>query len=67
MDEDGRSRGYGHVDFETHEQAQEASKKSGEVLEGRDVFIELARERGAATYVSSTLILLLRSLPMQCQ
>ncbi|KAI5062061.1 hypothetical protein GOP47_0022600 [Adiantum capillus-veneris] len=42
---DGRSRGFGHVDFSSTEAAKKACKKSGEVLEGRDVFVELAKER----------------------
>lgn len=47
MDEDGRSRGFGHVEFETAEDAQKALSKSGQILEGRDIFCDLARERGA--------------------
>ncbi|MCO5573989.1 hypothetical protein L7F22_027767 [Adiantum nelumboides] len=43
--EDGRSRGFGHVDFISAEAAKKACEKSGEMLEGRDVFVELARER----------------------
>ncbi|MCO5556261.1 hypothetical protein L7F22_009807 [Adiantum nelumboides] len=43
--EDGRSRGFGHVDFISPEAAKKACEKSGEMLEGRDVFVELARER----------------------
>lgn len=48
MDEDGRSRGFGHVEFETAEGAQKALSKSGHNVEGRDIFCDLARERGAA-------------------
>ena len=48
MDEDGRSRGFGHVEFETSEGAQNALSKSGQSVEGREIFVDLARERGAA-------------------
>jgi nucleolin len=48
MDEDGRSRGFGHVEFETSEGAQKALAKSGLSVEGREIFCDLARERGAA-------------------
>lgn len=48
MDEDGRSRGFGHVEFEYAEMAQKALAKSGQTVEGREIFCDLARERGAA-------------------
>lgn len=47
QDENGRSRGFGHVEFETEEAAKKAILKSGQNLEGRDIFCDLARERGA--------------------
>lgn len=47
QDENGRSRGFGHVEFETEEAAKKAIEKSGQNLEGRDIFCDLARERGA--------------------
>ncbi|CAK9217861.1 unnamed protein product [Sphagnum troendelagicum] len=47
-DENGRSKGYGHIEFETEEEAKKAVLKSGETLEGRDLFIDLAKERGAS-------------------
>ena len=46
-DEDGRSRGFGHVQFETAEGAQKALSKSGQSVEGREIFCDLARERSA--------------------
>ncbi|KAG0612615.1 hypothetical protein M758_6G041800 [Ceratodon purpureus] len=48
QDENGRSRGFGHVEFESEEAAKKAVEKSGQNLEGRDIFCDLARERGAA-------------------
>lgn len=48
MDENGRSRGFGHVEFETEEGAEKALEKSGQSLEGREIFCDLARERGSA-------------------
>lgn len=45
MDEDGRSRGFGHVEFETAEAAQKALELSGQSVEGREIFVDLARER----------------------
>jgi hypothetical protein len=50
-DENGRSKGYGHIEFVSEEEAQQAVLKNGETLEGRDLFIDLAKERGAAGYV----------------
>jgi nucleolin len=59
-DENGQSRGFCHVEFEDAEGAQKGLSKSGSLLEGREVFCDLARERGdppsggkdwAATYV----------------
>ncbi|KAH8970707.1 hypothetical protein BDL97_02G103300 [Sphagnum fallax] len=47
-DENGRSKGYAHIEFETEEEAKKAVLKSGETLEGRDLFIDLAKERGAS-------------------
>jgi nucleolin len=47
-DENGRSKGYGHIEFETEEEAKKAVLKSGETLEGRDLFIDLAKERGTS-------------------
>ena len=47
QDENGRSRGFGHVEFETEEAAKKAVKKNGQNLEGRDIFCDLARERSA--------------------
>ncbi|CAK9857919.1 unnamed protein product [Sphagnum jensenii] len=47
-DENGRSKGYGHIEFVSEEEAQQAVLKNGETLEGRDLFIDLAKERGAA-------------------
>jgi nucleolin len=47
QDENGRSRGFGHVEFETEEAAQKALQKSGQNLEGRDIFCDLAREKGS--------------------
>jgi hypothetical protein len=35
----------------SEEEAQQAVLKNGETLEGRDLFIDLAKERGAAGYV----------------
>lgn len=48
-DEEGNSRGFGHVEFETAEAAQKALSKSGQTVEGREIWCDLARERGAAT------------------
>ena len=48
-DPDGRFRGYGHVEFETHEAAKKALELNGQDLLNRAVRLDLARERGAYT------------------
>ncbi|KAH7436373.1 hypothetical protein KP509_05G016700 [Ceratopteris richardii] len=45
MDSDGRFRGFGHVEFLSAAAAKKACEKSGEVLAGRDIFVDLAKER----------------------
>jgi len=47
QDENGRSRGFGHIEFATEEGAKKAIQKSGQDLEGREIFCDLARERAA--------------------
>lgn len=43
---EGEFRGFGHVEFTSEEAARKACKKSGQNLAGRDVYIDLAKERG---------------------
>ena len=45
--EDGRSRGFAHVQFESVEGAAVAIGMSGQELSGRELFIDSARERAA--------------------
>lgn len=52
QDETGRSRGFGHVEFETADGARNALQKSGQSVLDREIFCDLARERGAATPAS---------------
>jgi RNA recognition motif-containing protein len=52
QDETGRSRGFGHVEFETADGAKKALEKSGQSVLDREIFCDLARERGAATPAS---------------
>ena len=47
MGEDGRSRGFAHVQFETVEAAAAAIGMSGQEFSGRELFIDSARERAA--------------------
>ena len=45
--ESGRSRGFGYVDFSSHEAAQKAfDEKSGAYLEGRDMRLDFADKSG---------------------
>ncbi|KAL8100560.1 hypothetical protein AgCh_032712 [Apium graveolens] len=50
--ETGDFRGFGHVEFATVEAAQKALKLAGRELVGREVRLDLARERGAFTPAS---------------
>jgi len=45
MDENGRSRGFAHVEFMTHEAAQKASEMSGVSIGDREVRVSFAVER----------------------
>ncbi|MCL7051686.1 hypothetical protein MKW94_015372 [Papaver nudicaule] len=45
-DEDGRFKGFGHVEFVTEEGAKKAVKLNGQNLLGRPVKLDFARERG---------------------
>ena len=45
LNEDGQSKGFGFVDFESQESAQKALNKSGENLNGREMRIELSLPR----------------------
>jgi hypothetical protein len=47
--EDGRSRGFGHVQFDSVEGAAAALKLHGSTLEGREIFIDTAKERTPGT------------------
>ncbi|KAI4383430.1 hypothetical protein MLD38_009268 [Melastoma candidum] len=47
--EDGRRKGFGHVEFASAEQAQKAVELNGEFLNGRQLKIDLARGRGSYT------------------
>ncbi|XP_061950197.1 nucleolin 2-like [Populus nigra] len=49
LDADERFRGFGHVEFTTAEAAQKALKLHGTTLLGRDVRLDLAREKGSNT------------------
>ncbi|KAL3583957.1 hypothetical protein D5086_015018 [Populus alba] len=49
LDADERFRGFGHVEFTTAEAAQKALKLNGKPLLGRDVRLDLAREKGSNT------------------
>ncbi|XP_065865961.1 nucleolin 2-like isoform X2 [Euphorbia lathyris] len=49
VDQDQRFKGFGHVEFATAEGAQKALKLNGQTLNGRDVRLDLARERGERT------------------
>ncbi|KAI5582178.1 hypothetical protein BDE02_07G067800 [Populus trichocarpa] len=49
LDADERFRGFGHVEFTTAEAAQKALKLHGNTLLGRDVRLDLAREKGSNT------------------
>jgi nucleolin len=44
--EDGRFRGFGHVEFATAEQASKAMELNGQALLGRDIRLDVANERG---------------------
>jgi nucleolin len=43
--EDGRSKGYAHVDFDSNEAVQKAMKKAGQDLDGRDVRVDASTPR----------------------
>jgi nucleolin len=43
--EDGRSKGYAHVDFDSNEAVQNAMKKAGQSLDGRDVRVDASTPR----------------------
>jgi len=45
MGEDGRPRGFAHVEFETHEMAKEAMKLAGKNLDGREVRLDLSQSK----------------------
>ncbi len=45
MGEDGRPRGFAHVEFETHEMAKEAMKLAGKSLDGREVRLDLSQSK----------------------
>lgn len=45
MGEDGRPRGFAHVEFETHEMAKEAMKMAGKSLDGREVRLDLSQSK----------------------
>ncbi|WCJ40040.1 nucleolin like 2 [Euphorbia peplus] len=47
--QDQRFKGFGHVEFATVEEAQKALKLNGNQLLGREVRLDLARERGDKT------------------
>ncbi|XP_050232036.1 nucleolin 1-like isoform X2 [Mercurialis annua] len=49
LDQEQRFKGFGHVEFATAEEAQEALKLNGKNLNGRDIKLDLARERGERT------------------
>ncbi|KAF3609641.1 hypothetical protein DY000_02048245 [Brassica cretica] len=44
--DDGRFRGFGHVEFATAEQAQKALELHGTSMLGRDIRLDVAQERG---------------------
>ncbi|KAJ7295984.1 hypothetical protein O6H91_Y151200 [Diphasiastrum complanatum] len=46
-DDTGRIKGFGHVEFKNEAAAKKAVGKSGQELLGREIFCDLARERGA--------------------
>ncbi|KAF2295399.1 hypothetical protein GH714_032757 [Hevea brasiliensis] len=46
MDKEQRFKGFGHVEFATTEAAQKALKLNGQSLNGRQLRLDLARERG---------------------
>lgn len=52
QDESGRSRGFGHVEFESADGAKKALEMNGQSVLDREIFCDLARERGAATPAS---------------
>ena len=43
--EDGRSKGYAHVDFDSNEAVQKAMAKAGQSLDGRDVRVDASTPR----------------------
>ncbi|XP_077253834.1 uncharacterized protein LOC143892825 isoform X2 [Tasmannia lanceolata] len=47
--EEGRFKGFGHVEFATPEEAQKALELNGQELLGRTVKLDLAHERGSYT------------------
>ncbi|CAA7405407.1 unnamed protein product [Spirodela intermedia] len=47
--ENGKSRGFGHVEFATEGEARKALALNGEEMLGRQVKLDLAREKGAST------------------
>ncbi|KAK1385425.1 Nucleolin 1 [Heracleum sosnowskyi] len=51
-DREGKFKGFGHVEFATAEAAQEALKLNGGDFLGRQVKLDLAREKGAYTPAS---------------
>ena len=44
--ETGRAKGFGHVQFSSTQSAAKAIGKSGESIQGREVYIDSAEERG---------------------
>ncbi|KAG6429377.1 hypothetical protein SASPL_107427 [Salvia splendens] len=49
MGQDNSFRGFGHVEFATAEAAAKAMELNGQELLGREVRLDMAKERGAAT------------------
>lgn len=45
MNEDGRSKGFGFVDFDNNESAKNAIKKTGEDFSGRSIAVEYSIPR----------------------
>ncbi|KAI3914642.1 hypothetical protein MKW92_040830 [Papaver armeniacum] len=53
-DEDGRFKGFGHIEFETEEGAQKAVKLNGKELCGRPVKLDFAVKKTPASKDSSS-------------